>query len=247
MSDAARLKWERATEWPLLVLAALFLGAYAVDVLYTGPSQLIPATAQVVNIGVWLLFVVDYVVRLGLAAHRWKFVTKHLLDLTIIVLPFLRPLRVLRVVVVLGVLDRRLRGTFRRRAVLYVTTAVGLIVFVGALAVLDAERGAPGATIADLGDAVWWALATVTTVGYGDQFPVTVAGRFVAGGMMIAGISLLGVITATLASWFMEHVEEMKVEEQETQDSLGELTAEVRRLREEVRALRAGAAQDRSG
>lgn len=238
MSDAARLKWERASEWPLLVLAVLFLAAYAVDVLYTGPANAVSVGASVVNVAVWLVFVVDYLARLVLAERRWRFVVKHPLDLAVIALPFLRPLRVLRLVVVLTVVDRRLRSTFRRRAVVYVTGAVSLVVFVGALAVLDAERGAPGGSISGFGDALWWALTTVTTVGYGDEFPVTLTGRFVAGGMMIAGILLLGVITASLASWFVEKVEEMRVEEQETQDSLTVLTAEVRQLRDEVRALR---------
>lgn len=62
---------------------------------------------------------------------------------------------------------------------------------------LDAERGQSDANIGTYGDAVWWALTTVSTVGYGDHFPVTVTGRSVAGGLMVAGIALLGTLTAT--------------------------------------------------
>jgi voltage-gated potassium channel len=53
---------------------------------------------------------------------------------------------------------------------------------------------------------VWWALTTITTVGNGDQFPVTPAGWAVAGGLMLAGIALLGTVTAKLASWLVERV-----------------------------------------
>jgi voltage-gated potassium channel len=74
------------------------------------------------------------------------------------------------------------------------SAARGLVLFVAALAVLQAERGHPGGNIESFGDALWWAVTTVTTVGYGDRFPVTTTGRFVAGGLMLAGIALLGVV-----------------------------------------------------
>ncbi len=73
-----------------------------------------------------------------------------------------------------------------------------------ALAVLDAEQNAPGSNITNIGDALWWAFATITTVGYGDFYPVTVLGRLIAAGLMIAGITMLGTVTAALASWFVE-------------------------------------------
>ena len=75
-----------------------------------------------------------------------------------------------------------------------------LLVLVGALAGLDAERRSPEANITTFGDAVWWGLATITTVGYGDHLPVTPTGRAVAGTLMLAGVALLRVITASLAS-----------------------------------------------
>jgi voltage-gated potassium channel Kch len=96
----------------------------------------------------------------------------------------------------------RLRG----RVGIYVAGGASLLAFCAALAVLDAERSSVDANITDFGDAIWWAVTTMTTVGYGDHYPVTPAGRLVAFGLMIGGIALLGTVTATLASWLVETV-----------------------------------------
>lgn len=86
--------------------------------------------------------------------------------------------------------------------------AVGL----GALAILDAEQSADDANIVTLGDALWWATTTVTTVGYGDRFPVTTEGRFVALALMLVGIALIGSVTAAVAAWFISQVEAERAE-----------------------------------
>jgi voltage-gated potassium channel len=119
-----------------------------------------------------------------------------------------------------------------------VAGAVALVAFIAALAMLDAERGEPDATVATFGDALWWAATTVTTVGYGDYFPSTTEGRLVAVGLMVTGIALLGVITAALASWFVEKVGEVQAAEQRTGSEVAELLAEVRALRADVSELR---------
>lgn len=85
----------------------------------------------------------------------------------------------------------------------YVSGAAALAVGLGALAVLDAEREAPSANITTFGDALWWASTTVTTVGYGDRFPVTGEGRLVAVALMVLGIGLVGAVTAAVASWIL--------------------------------------------
>lgn len=89
---------------------------------------------------------------------------------------------------------------------------------------MDAERGQVGATISSFGDAWWWAITTMTTVGYGDRYPVTTTGRFVAVGLMIGGIALLGTVTASLASWLSDRV-------REDTDTNAEILAELRELR----------------
>ena len=89
---------------------------------------------------------------------------------------------------------------------IYVAGGASLLAFVAAIAVLDVERSSPDANISDFGDAIWWAVTTMTTVGYGDPSPVTSIGRAVGFGLMLGGIALLGTVTATLASWLVESV-----------------------------------------
>jgi voltage-gated potassium channel len=109
---------------------------------------------------------------------------------------------------------------------------VVLVGFVASVAVLDAERDAPDASITTFGDAVWWTITTVSTVGYGDRYPVTLEGRLVAGGLMVAGIALLGVVTASLASWFVEnlrrHERQVESEVERTEAQLAEVLAQLR-------------------
>ncbi|WP_206053650.1 potassium channel family protein [Nocardioides iriomotensis] len=183
-------------------------------------------------------FALDYTVRLILSRDRSRFVSSNVLDLLVVALPILRPLRLLRLVSLLSVLNRHAGASLRGRVAVYVIGSTALILFVAALAVLDAERDSKGANIVDFGDALWWAMTTVTTVGYGDRFPVTGTGRFVAAGLMLSGIALLGVVTASLASWLIERVTEVEEEGQAaTSRDLRALTKEVAALREMVAQL----------
>lgn len=230
-------RWEERTEWPLTAAALLFLVAYAVPIALPD----VPAGWRVLCTAVvwtmWALFTVDYVVRLTLAERRWSFVGHHLPDLAVVVLPVLRPLRLVRLVALLSILNRTGARELRGKVATYAAGGAVLLLITGALAITDAERGHAGATITNLGDGFWWAITTLTTVGYGDTYPVTTAGRFVAAGLMVAGIALLGVVTATLASWLVERVgEATEVEQAATRAQVDDLAAEVRALREALSA-----------
>jgi voltage-gated potassium channel len=236
MSDEfRRQRWEVKAEWPLTITAILFLIAYAAPILRPDLADPIPVICQVVTWAAWAAFVMDYAARLALSRDRAGFVRGNLLDLAIVALPLLRPLRLLRLVVLLSVLNRYAGGSLRGRVAVYVVGSTSLILFVASLAILNAERGAKGATITTFGDALWWAMATVTTVGYGDRYPITTEGRFIAGGLMLAGIALLGIVTASLASWLLERVREVEEQTQAaTRADVIALTAEVRALRAEL-------------
>jgi len=144
---------------------------------------------------------------------------------------------------VLEVLNKRMRGGLHGKTAVYVISTTMLVGTIAALAVLDAERDAPNATITNFGDAVWWALSTITTVGYGDMYPITTEGRIVAGTLMVGGIALLGVITASFASWFVGSVRDLEDEVEESGDEVSErldqMLIEIRRLSARVQSLEA--------
>jgi voltage-gated potassium channel len=174
------------------------------------------------------------------AQDRRHYFTRHLLDLVIVALPALRPLRLLRLVVLFRVLNRKAAASLRGRIPLYVTVSAATLVLCAALAVLDAERNAAGSNIKSFGNALWWAVVTVTTVGYGDHFPVTLEGRFIAAGLMIGGVALIGVVTASFAAWFIDRVRDEEEQAQAaTRRDLADIAAQLDALTREVRALRA--------
>ncbi|WP_072801567.1 potassium channel family protein [Rhodococcoides yunnanense] len=227
-------RWERATEWPLAGAALLFLAIYSWTVL-TQPTGIGERLAEHAVLAIWVLFGVDYLVRLMLAQRRTHWFASHLHELAIVVLPVLRPLRLLRLLTLVSLLQRSIGGALRGRVVAYAVTGTLLLVFVASLAMLDAERSAPTGNIKSFPDALWWAVATVTTVGYGDYAPTTATGRCIAVGLMIAGIALLGVVTATLASWLVHKVAEQDDANQAvTQHQIAELTVQIASLRSEL-------------
>lgn len=206
-------RWQRITEWPLTIAALIFLVAYAWQVIANQQGHQRVATDWVMNI-TWGLFILDYAVNLVTAEKRWHWFIHHLFDLAVVVLPFLRPLRLLRLVNLLHVLNRTSGVALRGRITAYVTGAVVMLIVVGSLAILDAEQNATGTEITNIGKALWWTFVTITTVGYGDLTPVTTEGRLIAVGLMISGIALIGVVTATLASWIVQAVTEEDAEHQ---------------------------------
>lgn len=81
-----------------------------------------------------------------------------------------------------------------------------MIVIMGA-AILDIERNAVGSNIHTPMDALWWGLVTITTIGYGDKFPVTTEGRLVAAVLIIFGVAMISTLTASFAAWILSHEE----------------------------------------
>ena len=227
--------WRQRTEWPLIGVAVLFLVAYGLPIALPDLPRSVDVLCGTLMTIAWLVFAADYVVRLSLSDDRWQFVRRYWLDLLVVALPLLRPLRLLLLVKVLQRFSRTGVQRLRGRVVTYATGGTALLILTSALAITDTERDAPGATIEGLSDGFWWAITTMTTVGYGDQFPVTTAGRFIAAGLMVGGIALLGVVTATLASWMVQTVEEAAENEATaTRAQVNDLTAEVRALRAEL-------------
>ena len=197
---------------PLLVLAVLWLPVLIIPIA-AKPSPALADALDALDYFVWAVFVVEYLVKFALAPNRVRFVRTHLVDLLIVAVPFLRPLRIarllrllrlIRVATVLIQVLRRAKAILTHKGLNFVLLAV--LIIVGACSALEYvfEANHPGSNIHDFGDALWWSVVTVTTVGYGDRYPVTAAGRGVAVVLMLVGIGLVGVVTASVASYFVE-------------------------------------------
>ncbi|MEU6504944.1 MULTISPECIES: potassium channel family protein [unclassified Streptomyces] len=235
--QSAQARWERHTQRPLLALAVAFAVAYAVPIVDNPASPLLTELCTATEWVVWGLFALDYVIRLALTRRRRRFVRTHWIDLCAVVLPLLQPLRLLRLVSTLLLVGRRARMASQIRLTTYVGgSLIGLLMF-GSLAVLSVERDAPHGNIRTLGDAVWWSFTTMTTVGYGDHAPTTGMGRLIAVGLMLSGITLLGVVTANITAWFIARFEKDEVEERRQTEAITSLAEEVRLLRAEVARL----------
>ena len=163
-------RWQQITNWPLIIASLAFIVAYSWQViadLEGGEFSL----ARAIMFATWVVFAIDYIVQLSLAKPKGRWFRSHLFDLCVVVIPALRPLRLLKALTVIHVLQRTAGAALRARIAVYGAGAALTLIWVAALTVLEAERDAPNANITSFGDALWWAFVTITTVGYGDYTP----------------------------------------------------------------------------
>ncbi|GAA1475810.1 potassium channel family protein [Nocardioides aestuarii] len=239
LGEERRERWEERTGPVLMLAALLFLVAFGWPIIEPDASTTVRTVCWALALASWVVFAADFVVRIVLSNNRVHFVTHSPLDVVLVLVPMLRPLSLLRVLSVIGILDRQAGRASRGRVALYVATSSALLITVCALFMLQAERGRPGSVIDSFDDALWWAATTVTTVGYGDTYPTTGTGRAVAAVLMFCGIALIGVVTATVAGWLISRVaEEEEAVDQVTQRDVEALTGEVRALRQELAEVR---------
>lgn len=205
-SDSAVREWERRGQLPLFAASMLYLAAYAVLVLDSGLSPGWGRFWWVVMTVAWVAFGVDFVVRVGLTVDRRRFLRRHWLDVVILALPLLRPLRVVQVYAATRA-RRDTRLSLEGQVMLHAGLTTLLLGFSASLTVYHDEHLARGANIRTFGDAVWWACSTLATVGFGDVYPVTVRGRVVGVVVMTVGVCLLGAVIATFSTWLVQTFE----------------------------------------
>jgi voltage-gated potassium channel len=193
--------WERNTALPLAILAIGFLALWAVQVLA-------PVTEVEWNLlegailSIWVIFIGDFLVRLYYHQDRKNFLRSNVVEIIALLVPALRFLRMLRVLMAVGMLTRVVQS-LQARVNLYIAIVLPMLVFAGALGVYEAERSVSGSNLTNFPDSFWWAWETVFTVGYGDHFPVSAEGRFIAVILMLGGVAMISVVTANLASYFL--------------------------------------------
>jgi voltage-gated potassium channel len=208
-SSAAFDRFSRIVDGPMVVLSVIWLGIIVVP-LFVHTSGQLATSLEVTDYSIWALFAVEYLGKLALVLDRRRYFVNHLFDLAVVAIPILRPVRVLQVlravrpVTVMGDMGTRAHAILAHRGLRWVLLAAVAIVFACAGLELAFERNAPGANIHDFGQALWFSIVTLTTVGYGDRYPVSGAGQGVAVVLMLSGIGLVGTIAATVASYFVE-------------------------------------------
>jgi voltage-gated potassium channel len=227
-------------ELVVLVLSLYSLGALTCELLL----PLDAVTRQLLrwlDRGVCVVFLADFVVHLWRAPSKAAYLKWGWIDLlsSIPEIEWLRWGRVFRVLRILRAVrsfqevtahlfENRAKGTFGLVGLLSI-----IAVLFATIAVFELERGLPDSNIHTAGDALWWAFATITTIGYGDHFPVTFAGRAVAVLLVVFGLSLFSTFTAYVASFFLEKTQ-LKEETE-----IHQLLREMRRLREKLEQLEA--------
>lgn len=197
----------------VLILSIYLLGALIIDSLYVLPTETSILLNYIDN-GICCFLFIEFGIRFKSAENKLKFMQWGWIDL-ISCIPMisalragrlLRLIRLVRIVrafkttknLVDHIFANKAKGAFTSISII----AVLLVIF-SAIGILQAEND-PNSNIKTAEDAIWWAYVTITTVGYGDKFPVTTEGRIIASILMTAGVGLFGTFTAYIASWFVE-------------------------------------------
>jgi voltage-gated potassium channel len=216
---------ERVTKYPMALLGFAWL-VVAIIVVTTDVSS----TASTVLVGIlftlWVILLVEYVVRLVITPDRRGYLKRRWAEPVTVVAPPLQGWRFVGIEKMCLLIHEgalRVEAILKHHSLFRVLIAAAATLMLGAWLVLLFEENAKGSNIHNYPQALWWAVVTVTTVGYGDRFPMTEGGRIVAAVIMLVGIGLIGVLTATVASLFIkEHTDENKKVYQRGHADLGE-------------------------
>lgn len=191
--------------WPTLALSFLYTATFVYPIYFYPVDSFVKSLCTTLNYISWAAFAVDYAIQIKLAPDNRKYFETHIFELILIVVPFFRPLRALRALVFTTQASIRSKRALIKSIPLVMTGAAILMIIIMGAAILDIERNAPGSNIHTPMDALWWGLVTITTIGYGDKFPVTTEGRLVAAVLIIFGVAMISTLTASFAAWIMSH------------------------------------------
>lgn len=185
-------------------LAICFLLVFSYPAFNETISDLTNHYLSLVQWTCWFAFALDLIYGIWKAESKKEYLKRHPLEIASVLLPFLRPLRLMRVISFGGLALQKVAIGKQFAITVKVAMSALFISYIAAVQITISERTVEGSNIKTFSDGLWWAITTVTTVGYGDRYPTTTEGRFLAVLLMITGISLVGVITASVAAWFVK-------------------------------------------
>lgn len=197
----------------IIVLSFYVLGSLLIDTIFSLPKE-VSRVLHYIDNGICVVFMIDFIVRFRKAENKWKFMKWGWIDLlaSIPTIDYARAGRLFRLIRLIRVIrafrstrhlirdifENRVKGTLTSVAILAV-----LVLLFSSIAILEVETD-PKSNIKTAEDAVWWSYVTITTVGYGDKYPVTTEGRIIAAILMTVGVGLFGTFTAYVSSWFVK-------------------------------------------
>jgi voltage-gated potassium channel len=188
----------------LTFLALTFLVAFSYPAFTDSISESTNQILSTIQWVCWLAFAADLLIGILTSENKAAYLKRHPLEIASVLLPFLRPLRLMRVISFGGLALQKIAVGRQFAIMVKVAITTIFIAYIAAVQITITERAVEGSNIKTFADGLWWAVTTVTTVGYGDRFPTTTEGRLLAVMLMFMGISLVGVITASVAAWFVK-------------------------------------------
>lgn len=196
----------------ILVLSVYVLGALLIDTLY----ELDPEISRVIGFfddAICVIFLIEFSIRFYNAESKWQFMRWGWIDLisSIPMLEFLRAgrifsvfrlIRILRIFRSIRVLIKHFKKNRVESAVSSMAIITILLMIFCSVMILRLEN-VPHGNIKTAEDSLWWAIGTITTIGYGDLYPVTTGGRIVASVLIIFGVGMFGTLSGLITSWFL--------------------------------------------
>ncbi|RLA19037.1 MAG: ion transporter [Gammaproteobacteria bacterium] len=241
---AEAIRWGRYFEWPMVILALWI----PVQWYFESKGFVPPFLVSFLNWSVWLVFVVETSLMTMLVREKWRYLRSNWMNIVVItlgfppiwvVVPWAVSLRLLRLIVLAGVMfrmTRMVRIVLKKNRLGTTLLSAGLVVIISGVFVAALDPG-----IKDPVDGIWWALVTITTVGYGDVVPTSIGGRIFGGILIIIGIGLFALLTANFSAVLIgEEVSEMEKEEGRVLKKLEEIDQRLARLEKVLKPLDKG-------
>jgi voltage-gated potassium channel len=205
-------RYKEIAFWPITFVSILFLFIFCATNFKFPIAENNESIFRWLNLAVWAIFVVDFILMLLLSTDKKIFIKHHWFHLIVVLVPFLRSLRIALLILMLMNVISKLKNRILISISVYASVTAALFVLLGAASVYNAEIANGSANIKTREDAFWWAIVTIFTVGYGDRYPVTSEGRLIGSGLMIAGIAIVGSITATFAGWIISQIKTNEID-----------------------------------
>ena len=246
MEKSSYQKAEHFFQVPVMVSVLMLIPVLIIEY----AQQNLNSLAIYLNWGIWLVFLFEYTILLYFVEDKIDFIKTHKLELFIIIFSFpivpeglassgflrfarlprlLNSLRFFRLAALLGRFGTTVKSIFNSKGLRFIVyTTIALVLFFGFLFYISEPH------VEKYSDGLWWALVTITTVGYGDITPISTLGRIIAGALMVMGIGFIATITAAVSSYFISSFNDNEVTINDLGEKLDKIEKELNILKKEI-------------